>query len=145
MLLKFKGGRGQVSKIVAGFLMSISAACFSCYSLAEEESLSLNDIFTLARSNDPRLAIARYRLDGASAERYCSWQILPAASLFGDWSQNKVRYEGNEYGDIPSLDYPGERYGLQLRAPLFNMRNFRDYERFDFCGKGSRRACRSRD
>ena len=29
----------------------------------------------------------------------------------------------------PAENYPGERYGLQLRAPLFNIRSVREYQR----------------
>lgn len=55
--------------------------------------------------------------------------MFPQISLFGDWSDNKVRYEETQVGQIPSQEYPGERYGLQMRAPLFNIRSWREYDR----------------
>ena len=55
--------------------------------------------------------------------------MFPQVSIFGDWSENKVRYETTELSRLPSQEYPGERYGLQLRSPLFNMRSFKEYER----------------
>ena len=94
------------------------------------ESLSLLDAYHLARDSDPTLAIAKFRVDGASAQRdVARGKFFPQVSLFGDWSQNKVRYEEGALSQLPSQEYPGERYGLQLRSPLFNMRSFREYER----------------
>lgn len=94
------------------------------------QSLSLADAYFLARDSDPVLAIAKYRVDGTVAGRdVARGKFFPQVSLFGDWSQNKVRYEESALSQLPSLDYPGERYGLQLRAPLLNMRSFREYER----------------
>jgi len=55
--------------------------------------------------------------------------MFPQISLFGDWSDNKVRYEETQLGQIPSQEYPGERYGVQMRAPLFNIRSWREYDR----------------
>lgn len=93
-------------------------------------AFTLLDIYHLARDRDPTLAIARYRVDGAGAQRdVARGKFFPQIALFGDWSDNKVRYERSALGQLPSQEYPGERYGLQLRSPLFNMRSFREYER----------------
>ena len=93
-------------------------------------AISLLDAYLLARSIDPELAIAGYEVDGAAARRDESrGNFFPQVSIFGDWSENKLRYEEGELASLPSRDYPGERYGLQLRSPLFNMRAFREYER----------------
>ena len=93
-------------------------------------AMSLLDAYLLARAIDPELAIAGYEVDGAAARRDESrGQFLPQVSIFGDWSENKLRYESDELSSMPSREYPGERYGLQLRSPLFNMRAFREYER----------------
>ena len=60
----------------------------------EPQILSLIDAYNLARANATDLAIARYRLDGAEAERDVALgQILPQASLFGQWSKNKVDFD----------------------------------------------------
>ena len=97
-----------------------------------EQSASLLDVYNLARESDTNLAIARFQVDGASAQRdIARGKFFPQVSLFADLSQNKVRYEDGPLEQLPAQEYPGERYGLQLRAPLFNMRSFREYERQD--------------
>lgn len=96
----------------------------------ELAELSLHEAYELARDSYPQLAIARLRVDGADAAKdEAQGRFFPQVSLFGELSQNKVRYESNELLQLPSQDYPGERYGMQLRSPLFNMRAFREYER----------------
>lgn len=95
-----------------------------------ERALSVLEIYQIARETDPALAIARYRVEGAGAQKdVAQGKMFPQISLFGEWSENKVRYEGTALSQLPSQEYPGERYGLQLRSPLFNMRSFREYER----------------
>ena len=94
--------------------------------------LSLLDVYQLARESAPSLAIAGYRVDNARAQKdIARGRFMPSLSLFGDWSENTVRYEGNELGRLPTQEYPGERYGLQVRSTLLNMRAFRDWERQD--------------
>ena len=96
----------------------------------ENAEFSLQEAYELARDSNPQLAIARLRVDGAEADKdEAQGRFFPQVSLFGEWSQNKVRYESNELLQLPAQDYPGERYGMQLRSPLFNMRAFREYER----------------
>ena len=91
---------------------------------------SLLQAYEIARESDPSLAFSRYRVDGSKAQRdVARGQMFPQISLFGDWSDNKVRYEETQAGQIPSQEYPGERYGLQMRAPLFNIRSWREYDR----------------
>jgi outer membrane protein len=98
--------------------------------VGENLPLTLFDIYQMARDGDPNIAIARFRVDGAEAERdIARGRNFPQVSLFGDWSQNKVNYEGDMLNRLPSQNYAGERYGLQLRSPIFNIRNVREYER----------------
>ena len=109
------------------------SVCSSVVMASETRELaefSLHEAYELARDSYPQLAIARLRVDGAEADKdEAQGRFFPQVSLFGEWSQNKVRYESNELLQLPSQDYPGERYGMQLRSPLFNMRAFREYER----------------
>ena len=88
------------------------------------------DAYQLAREIDPDLAISRFAVDGAEVRRDTARaEYFPQVSLFGEWSENKLRYDGGSLDSLPSLQYPGERYGLQLRSPILNMRSFREYER----------------
>ena len=97
---------------------------------ADLQEFSLREAYELARESYPQLAIARLRVDGAEADKdEAQGRFFPQVSLFGEWSQNKVRYEQNDLLQIPAQAYPGERYGMQLRSPLFNMKAFREYER----------------
>lgn len=94
------------------------------------DSLSFLEAYSLARENTPSLAIARFQIEGAEAQRdVARGKFFPQVSLFGDWSENKVNYENSGALDLPSQEYPGERYGLQLRSPIFNMRSVKEYER----------------
>lgn len=96
----------------------------------KEEPLSMIVAYQLAREIDPDLAISRFAVDGAEVRRDTARaEYFPQVSLFGEWSENKLRYDGGSLGSLPSLQYPGERYGLQLRSPILNMRSFREYER----------------
>lgn len=95
-----------------------------------EDNLSLLSAYQLARESDTSLAIARFQVDGAAAQRdIARGSFFPQVSIFGDWSENKIRYDNGSLGQLPSQQYPGERYGLQLRTPLFNMRSVKEYER----------------
>ncbi len=94
---------------------------------------SLIEVYELAKENATDLAIAKYRWDSAVAERdIARGRNFPQVSLFGDWSENKFRYEEGPMSLLPSQEYPGERYGLQLRTPILNIRSFREYERTSF-------------
>ena len=111
-------------------LLAMNAVVADQLDLVRSESLSLLDIYQTARASDTSLAIARYRVDGADASKdVARGKMFPQVSIFGDWSENKVRYESTALSQLPSQEYPGERYGLQLRSPLFNMRSFKEYER----------------
>ena len=119
--------------IVSLMTVFLAASAFSTRAQngsGDAASLSLLDVYQMARDADPAIAIARFQVDGALAERdIARGRNFPQVSLFGDWSQNKVNYDENALGQIPSQNYPGERYGLQLRSPILNIRNFREYER----------------
>ena len=95
-------------------------------------ALSLESIYTLAVDQAPSLAIARYRSQAAkeqSAE--ARGAVLPQLSLFGEWSENTLRYDGSLESFYDDQDYPGERYGFQARQTLFNMSQFREVQRRD--------------
>ena len=100
---------------------------------ASSAAMSLADVYELAKTNAPELAIAEFRFDSAAADRdIAKGSMFPQISIFGDWSENKFRYEEGLLAERPTQDYPGERYGLQLRTPILNMRSFREYERQRF-------------
>ena len=126
---KFLGGASM------GVFISISAHVGADQGAAgafahDANGLSVLSAYQLARDNDPQLAIAKFRFDGAAAQKDVSrGKMLPQISIFGDWSENTVRYESTALGQLPDQDYPGERYGLQLRSSIFNVRAYREYER----------------
>ena len=96
------------------------------------QSVDLLAAYELARESDPTLAIARFRVDGAAAQRdVARGQIMPQLSAFGSWSENKVQYHGPRSDAIPDQDYPGERYGVQFRQSLFNYADWREWDRRD--------------
>ena len=114
----------------------LAAVGINCNSIRAEDAasmesaLSLLDAYEVARGYDTDIAVARFSVDIAAANRdVASGKNLPQVSLFGEWSENKVNYEGSTLGRFPSQQYSGERYGLQLRTPVFNWRNFSEYQR----------------
>ena len=55
--------------------------------------------------------------------------VLPQLSLFGEWSENNLRYDGELGALYDEQDYSGQRYGFQARQTLFNMSQFRELQR----------------
>ena len=130
------GFRRWVVLCVPRCLVLLAATHVVCASAQEPITgapwLSLLDAYQIARDSDPNIAIARYRVDGAVANRdVAKSKYFPQISLFGDWSQNKVNYQSTALTQLDSQFYSGERYGLQLRSPLINVRHYREYERQD--------------
>mgnify|MGYP001198764759 CR=1 FL=1 len=122
--------RRQLACLLCLISLAVKAEVDLRNNIHSGQAFSLIDAYSLARETNPSIAIARYGVDGAAASRDAArGRNFPQVSLFGDWSENKVSYEGSTLGQLPSQEYPGERYGLQLRAPLFNWRNFKEWER----------------
>ena len=58
-------------------------------------AMSLETVYLLAVEQAPSLAIARYRMDSAEAQSAdARGSLLPQVSLFGEWSENKLSYDG---------------------------------------------------
>ena len=134
VVAKFRRLSGPLQRIALLFFALAALANVApsqSQSLSSNDSpLSLLDLYQIARDDDPNISIARFRVDGAMARRdVARSKNFPQVSLFGDWSRNNVNYEGDALSQIPSQNYSGERYGVQLRSPLFNVRNYREYER----------------
>ena len=101
----------------------------SCWGTPTDTStaITLLDAYYKARDSAPELAIARYRVDGAESQRdVARGRVLPQVSAFGQWSENRVEYQGEL---IPDQRYPGERYGFQASQSLINMSNWMEYDR----------------
>ena len=93
-------------------------------------ALSLEAAYQLATDQAPSLAIAQYRVDSAEAQMAeARGAVLPQLSLFGEWSENNLRYDGELGALYDEQDYSGQRYGFQARQTLFNMSQFRELQR----------------
>ena len=93
-------------------------------------AMSLETVYLLAVEQAPSLAIARYRMDSAEAQSAdARGSLLPQVSLFGEWSENKLSYDGALSPIYGEENYPGQRYGFQARQALFNMSRFREVQR----------------
>ena len=85
--------------------MSLSAHVVPASAENSVDSISFGDAYLLARDSNPQLAIAGYKVDGMRAERdVARGTFLPQVSIFGDWSENKVRYEASALSQLPSQD-----------------------------------------
>ena len=94
------------------------------------QEIDLLAAYNLARESAPQLSQAKYKVDLADAQHdVARGKIFPSANIFGQWSSNRVDY------DLGSAsrgeDYPGERYGVQLRQPLINVAAGEEARRFD--------------
>ena len=100
-------------------LLLTAAALTLGTQLAWSEELSFLEAFELAYQSAPEIELARYTVDGSEAQKDIAMgRILPQVSLFGQWSDNRVKYEAAAL--YPDQDYPGERYGVQVSQPLLN-------------------------
>ena len=107
-----------------------------CISQAQANSnssapvMSLETVYQLAIEQAPSLAIAQYRVDSAAAQSAdARGSLLPQVSIFGEWSENTLKYDGPLSTVYGRENYPGERYGVQARQTLFNMSQFREMQR----------------
>ena len=101
-------------------VFTVLLSAFSSAEVSAPRQLSMLDAYHLAKDSDPNLALARYRVEGADAQkRIALSRILPQVSLFGQYSKNEVNYEASPI--FEDQRYPGERYGLQLRQGLLRV------------------------
>lgn len=111
-----------------GLIFCLSLCCLLSSSLKAEE-LSLLTAYDKARSSAPMLAIANFRVDGAEAQKdVAASRLRPQISLFGQWSENDLRYNDDLY---PNDEYRGERLGVQVRQPLVNLRDLFEKQRLE--------------
>lgn len=107
-------------------------------SAASATPTSLLDAYLIARDSAPQLAIARFRVDGAAAQRDAArGAIMPQLTAFGDWSENNVEYRATAVSQLPTERFPGERYGLQFRQTVFNWSRWRELDRLTALERGA--------
>jgi len=95
-------------------------------------SMSLEVAYGLAVDQAPSLAIAQYRAEAAKAQwAEARGAVLPQMTLFGEWSENTLSYDGPLGALYGEERYPGERYGFQVRQELLNVSRFREVQRRD--------------
>ena len=90
--------------------------CVSPLSLARE--ISFKEAYELTMEHSPDIEAARLSVEGALSKRdQALGKLLPQASIFGQWSKNRLTYESESflYSDA---DYPGQRYGLNVQQAL---------------------------
>ena len=99
---------------------------------AIDSAMSLETAYSFAMDQAPSLAMARYRVDSAEAQSAVArGSVLPQLSLFGEWSENTLSYDGPLSAIYSEQDYPGERYGFQVKQTVFSMARFREVQRND--------------
>ena len=74
-------------------LSMLSIQVFGEGSADQPTGLTLESAFQLAQDGAPIYLAAKYRKEAADAQRsVAKGQLLPQLSLFGDWSDNKLKY-----------------------------------------------------
>ncbi len=112
------------------FFFALSTQPFSHAVEPPFQPMSLEKIYALAVDQAPSLAIAQYRVQSAEAQSSeAAGALLPQLSLFGEWSENSVSYDGPLSAFYGDQTYPGERYGFRAKQTLFNMSSFRELQR----------------
>ena len=111
-------------------LLGLSSSQVPASDIGASSAMSLETLYGLAVDQAPSLAIAQYRSQAAEAQSIeARGALLPQLSLFGEWSENKLSYDGPLSAVYGRENYPGERYGFQARQTLFNMSQFREMQR----------------
>ena len=120
----------MISRYLIAVFFGLSISVTQAESDPSAPVMSLEAVYQLAIEQAPSLAIAQYRVDSAEAQRAdARGSLLPQLSLFGEWSENKLSYDGPLSAVYGRENYPGERYGFQARQALFNMSQFREMQR----------------
>ena len=105
-------------RMVSVFAISVLLLRSGLFPTTQAEEISFSDAYELAIDYAPDVELAQFRVDGAEARKdQALGKLLPQASIFGQWSTNKLSYES----DLPIYqdnEYPGQRYGFSLRQPL---------------------------
>jgi outer membrane protein len=95
-----------------------------------DSAMSLETVYGYAMDEAPSLAIARYRVDSAEAQKAVArGSVLPQMTLFGEWTENTLTYDGPLSAIYGEQEYPGERYGITARQTIFSMSRFRELQR----------------
>ena len=115
------------------FLAGLSLLLISAFSADSrgDDEISIIDAYLLAREYEPALAFARYQVDIAESQQDQAFsEFLPQVNLFGQWSENEIRYDDAVL--FPDRDYPGARYGVQVSQSLVNVANVMENRRLEF-------------
>ena len=120
----------MILRFVLTLLLGLYASQVPANDARTASAMSLETVYALAVDHAPSLAIAQYRSQAAEAQSAeARGALLPQLSLFGEWSENKLSYDGPLSAIYGRENYPGERYGFQARQTLFNMSRFREMQR----------------
>ena len=108
-------------------LLIMMLLAMSSTSVYSDESFTLAAAYRTARETAPTLLTSKYQVDIAVADRDISRaKSLPQVSLFGQWSENKIEYDGDVLGRYEDRRYPGERYGVQASQRLFSLASWKE-------------------
>ena len=103
------------------FLKVLFVASLMLHEVLAAAEMSFLYVHQMAQSEAPELSLARYRVDGAEAQKdVATGKILPQVTLFGQFSSNRVNYETNNIF-TRDQEYNGHRYGVQVKQPLLNV------------------------
>ena len=88
--------------------------------------MSLETVYQLAIEQAPSLA--QHISVDLPRRKVLTRAVRCAMSIFGEWSENTLKYDGPLSTVYGRENYPGERYGVQARQTL-NMSQFREMQR----------------
>jgi outer membrane protein len=84
----------------------------------------LKEIYSQVLQSDPRLLINAIGVDvGKARQEQAFGALLPQVALNSTWSENRRRTDL-----LGRSTYPGERYSLTLRQPVFDMSKYRAWQ-----------------
>ena len=120
----------MIARLLLTVLFGSSVTIVSSAENALGPAMSLEAVYRIAVDQAPSLAIARYRVDSAEAQSAeAAGALLPQLSVFGEWTDNTLGYDGPLSAVYEDQSYNGERYGFRARQSLFDVARFRELQR----------------
>tara|TARA_B100000035_G_scaffold267095_1_gene239998 strand:- start:57 stop:1427 length:1371 start_codon:yes stop_codon:yes gene_type:complete len=120
----------MIARLLLTVLFGSSVTIVSYAENALGPAMSLEAVYRMAVDQAPSLAVARYRVDSAEAQSAeAAGALLPQLSVFGEWTDNTLGYDGPLSAVYEDQSYNGERYGFRARQSLFDVARFRELQR----------------
>lgn len=122
---------GSCRKATHTFGAAMVAALFALTS-APVRSMDFAEFFSLAKSHDPGIRVARLEAQAVGFGRAeAKAALLPSLLLTAGYTQTDqeiLSSQNSVYRAAPKVTYPGQNYGLTISQPIFRLAAWRNLE-----------------